>query len=130
MTREIILQELLAYIKGNTLIGIKGGASDRAFLDIWMVVVDRKIFARSWGMSSRSWFTAFCEQGVGQIKFGNQVVDVAGKTIVDSETNASISKAYKAKYTQKENEFYVDAITESKYNDYTMEFVLTGLPSS
>lgn len=127
MTKKLIPRELLDYIKENTLIGIKGGKNDRAFLDIWMVSVDQRIFARSWGMGERSWFTTFREQGIGQIKFGDQILDVAGKTVVDSETNTLINKAYKTKYTQKENEYYVEAITEPKYNDYTMEFVMGDL---
>ncbi|WP_326982605.1 DUF2255 family protein [Chryseobacterium sp. MYb264] len=130
MTEKLIPQELLDYIKENTLIGIKGGKSDRAFLDIWMVSVNQRVFARSWGMSERSWFTTFRELGVGQIKFGDQIIDVEGKIIVDSETNALINKAYKTKYTQKENEYYVEAITEPKYNDYTMEFIMRDSSNS
>ncbi|RTZ46692.1 hypothetical protein EJ377_22175 [Chryseobacterium arthrosphaerae] len=48
-----------AYIQSHNLIGIKAGAERPDFLEIWMVIVRNRIFARSWGLAERSWYTAF-----------------------------------------------------------------------
>lgn len=115
--------EILNYINSNTLIGIKGGKNRATFLEIWMVAVGQRIFARSWGMSNKSWFTEFVEQGVGQLKFGEHIIDVQGQQLRDEEMNRLIDQAYKDKYIQKENEPYVNEITELKYHNFTMEFI-------
>ena len=38
--------------------------------------------------------------------------------------NRLIDQAYQIKYTQKENELYVNEITAVKYTDFTMEFFI------
>lgn len=115
---------LIKYLNTNNLIGIKGGTSRATFLDIWMVSVGERIFARSWGMSNRSWFTEFVEQGIGQLKFGDQIIEVKGQKLMDEEMNRRIDQAYQLKYTQEENIPYVKEITESKYQHFTMEFFI------
>lgn len=114
--------ELIEYLDSHTLIEIKGGVDRETFLKIWMVSVDNRIFARSWTMSSKSWFTEFVKQEIGQLKFGENVITVSGKQLFDDELNRLVDQAYKQKYTQQENIIYVNGITESKYHNYTMEF--------
>ncbi|MNY23604.1 hypothetical protein D3C86_1572770 [compost metagenome] len=62
------------------------------------------------------------EQGVGQLKYGDYILDVRGQQVKDTEMNALISQAYRDKYVQPKNKFYVDGITELNYNNFTMEF--------
>lgn len=114
--------ELIEYLDSHTLIEIKGGVDRETFLKIWMVSVDNRIFARSWTMSSKSWFTEFVKQEIGQLKFGENVITVSGKQLFDDELNRLVDQAYKQKYTQQENIIYVNGITEPKYHNYTMEF--------
>ena len=61
------------YLRDCTLVGIKGGRDRTTFLDIWMVSVEGRVFARSWNKSEKSWFTAFRDAGEGQIRYGDTV---------------------------------------------------------
>lgn len=123
MNKHTIQQEFLNYINANTLVGIKGGTNRATFLEIWMVSVGQRIFARSWGMSNKSWFTEFVGQGAGQLKLGEHIIDVQGRQLKAEEMNRLVDQAYQEKYIQKENEPYVNEITELKYHDFTMEFI-------
>ncbi len=114
----------LDYINSHTLIEIKGGTSRETFLEIWMVSVGQRVFARSWRMSHRSWFTEFVENHVGQIKLGDDIFNVKGQQLLDPEMNRSIDQAYRTKYIQKENIPYVEEITALKYKDFTMELFI------
>lgn len=119
----MIKKELLEYLKENTLIEIKGGLERETFTKIWMVNVDNRIFARSWNKSKRSWFTEFQKRGIGQIKYGKEVLTVYGKKISKSDKiNDKINQAYLQKYTQPENVKYVNGIIQAEYSDFTMEF--------
>ncbi|WP_210489778.1 DUF2255 family protein [Rufibacter aurantiacus] len=115
-------QEFIDYLASHTLAGVKGGKDGHRFLDIWMVEVNGRVFARSWSKSNRSWFTAFKEEGIGQLKFGDKIIPVNGKPLTDSQTNSLIDQAYKEKYTQAHNLVYVNGITQPEYHEYTMEF--------
>lgn len=112
------------YLDTHTLIGIKGGTQRDTFLDIWMVRVGDRVFARSWEKSRRSWFTAFEAEGVGEIRYGEQVLSVRGYANREAAINAQIDAAYRAKYTSEQSRFYVEGITQPEYADFTMEFEL------
>ncbi|MBD1262603.1 DUF2255 family protein [Maribacter polysiphoniae] len=115
------------YLKANTLVRIKGGKSRDTFLNIWMVEVDNRIFARSWNKSHKSWFTEFLTSGCGQIKYGRNIINVKGVKLDNNDPlNTLIDKEYLNKYNQKENLKYAEGISQPEYADYTMEFLYDG----
>lgn len=115
------------YLQETTLVGIKGGSTRKSFLDIWMVAVGDRVFARSWNKSERSWFTAFRETGIGEIRYGERVLQVKG-TVLESgdDLHPLINSAYLQKYTQAKNLPYAHGITQAEYTSYTLEFLLDG----
>ncbi|MFD2517697.1 DUF2255 family protein [Salinimicrobium flavum] len=120
-------KDFYQYLKDHTLIEIKGGNTRPTFLPIWMVEVDNRIFARSWNKSERSWFTEFRNSGIGQIKYGDNILDVTARKIEeDDPVNIRISKAYLKKYDQPQNLKYSEGISQPEYFNYTMEF-FTGI---
>ena len=123
----MLKKELLEYLNENTLIEIKGGLEREKFIEIWMVNVDERIFARSWNKGKKSWFTEFQKSGVGQIKFGEKILNVFGEKIQkDDEINEKIDEAYLRKYIQPENLKYAKGIAQPEYADYTMEFKINN----
>jgi hypothetical protein len=106
-------------------VGIKGGRERDSFLNIWMVEVDQRFFARSWNKSERSWFTEFLTSGIGQLKYGEKILDVCGRQLSANDSlQEKINLAYLKRYDQQENMFYVKGITQPEYSNYTMEFFL------
>ncbi|MUP45989.1 DUF2255 family protein [Gramella sp. BOM4] len=111
------------YLDTHTLIGIKGKKTLPDFLSIWMICVNDRVFARSWKKSERSWFTAFEETGIGEIKFGDDRVKVTGKKLDPLDPiQAEISQAYLLKYDQPHNKKYAEGIAGKDYYEHTMEF--------
>lgn len=123
MNKEIAMD----YIKSNNLIGIKAGFDRPAFLDIWMVVVDERIFARSWGFAENSWYNTFLQNPYGQIKCGDSVFNIQALIPTDKEEiTEKINIAYLAKYNSGHNIEYAKGIVEGKHIDKTMEFIING----
>lgn len=117
-------EDFYSHLKNHNYTEIKGGIERNTFLEIWVVSVNNRVFARSWNKSARSWFTAFQETGVGQLKYGEKVINVRGKKLDSTEPiQKEINKAYLERYNQKENIFYSEGITQPEYLDYTMEFL-------
>jgi hypothetical protein len=96
----------------------------RPFLKIWIVEVEGRLFARSWDLSERSWFTAFLEEGVGVIKCGDEEIEVSGRKVENAPLlQEKISAAYLAKYTTEENKPYAIGISRPQHLEATMEFL-------
>ena len=115
--------ELSEYLKNNTLIGIKGGREREKFLNIWMVQVGDRFFSRSWNKSNKSWFTEFVATGLGQVKYGENVLNVKGTQLpANDPLQQQIDLAYLQKYDQPENISYSRGISQPEYHNYTMEF--------
>lgn len=118
------------YLNTHSLIGIKGGREREGFLNIWMVRVNDRCFSRSWNKSEKSWFTEFINSGIGQIKYGETIINVRGKQLPpDDPLQKDINMAYLKKYNQPENLFYSEGITQPEYSEYTMEFFIDQKPN-
>lgn len=111
------------HLRAHNYVEIKGGLDRNSFLEIWMVRVEGRIFARSWNKSKKSWFTAFRDTGLGELKYGEKLISVKGQKLrKDSVLHHGINEAYKKRYNQPENIYYSDGISQPEYADYTMEF--------
>lgn len=121
MNKELAID----FVKNNSLIGIKAGLDRPNFLDIWMVVVDERIFARSWGFAERSWYNSFLQNPNGQIKCGNKVFSIKAVIPADKETiTEKINIAYLTKYNTGESIKYAQGIVKQEHIKKTMEFIV------
>ncbi len=115
----------LNYIRTNNMVEIKAGNSDHAFLEIWMVNIDSRIFARSWNLSERSWYSTFLSEKVGELKCGNQIFKVHGIIPPDIKLlNQRINSAYLEKYDFGLNSIYAKGIVQPKHVEKTLEFII------
>ncbi|MGX5684477.1 DUF2255 family protein [Chryseobacterium cucumeris] len=115
----------LNYIRNNTIIGIKAGHQRPEFMEIWMVVVQNRIFARSWGLAERSWYNAFLKNSTGEIQCGETIYPI--KAIIPEDINKlthEINQAYLTKYNSDHNIPYSQGIIQEKHIAKTMEFII------
>ncbi|MET3535219.1 DUF2255 family protein [Chryseobacterium limigenitum] len=115
----------LDYIKTNNLIGVKAGANRSTFLEIWMIVVNDRIFARSWGLAEKSWYNSFIQDSKGQIQCGNFVFNINAIIPMDNdELTKVINNEYLTKYNSGHNIDYAKGIIQTKHVEKTMEFII------
>lgn len=92
------------------------------FLDIWMVIVDDRIFARSWGFAERSWYNTFLKVPIGEIKCGKSIFSIKASIPIDNgEMTEKINTAYLTKYS---NFKYSKGIIKKNHIEKTMEFLI------
>jgi len=48
------------------MLAIRAGTEPHRFIGIWAVVVDGRVFVRSWSLKPRSWYRTFREDPVGR----------------------------------------------------------------
>ncbi|TZF98476.1 DUF2255 family protein (plasmid) [Chryseobacterium panacisoli] len=118
-------ENALHYIKTNTIIGIKAGFQRSDFLEIWMIVVQDRIFARSWGLAEKSWYNTFLENPEGEIQCGKIIYPIKAAIPEDlNDITEEINQAYLAKYNTGHNIPYSRGIIQEKHVAKTMEFVI------
>ncbi|HEY6975736.1 MAG TPA: DUF2255 family protein [Chitinophagaceae bacterium] len=114
----------LTCIKETQITSLRAGKDREKFTGIWMVVIDDRIFGRSYYGAERSWYTAFLKNKEGDIKCGKEIIPVKGVKPADINTiTEAINKAYEKKYLIKTyNKKWVDGLCEQGRVERTMEF--------
>ena len=111
-------------IAKEKILGIRAGSGDHRFIGVWAVVVDGRVFIRSWGVKRRSWFQAFREEPIGRIQAAGRELRVRALTRTSERTKAAVDDAYAAKYTTPGAMKYVKGFARSKRRrDTTTELV-------
>ena len=104
---------------------VRVGKGREKFTGIWMVVVNDRIFGRSYYGADRSWYTALLNGDDGDIKCVKEILPVKGSRPADIKSiTKAINKAYEKKYLVKGyNSKWVDVLCEPERVARTMEFI-------
>jgi len=88
----------LAAIRKSQVIGLRAGTKPHRFIAVWAVVVEGRVFIRSWGLSPRSWYVAFLEEPRGAIQVDGREIDVRAVRTRSERLKDAVSQAYREKY--------------------------------
>ncbi|STC98105.1 Uncharacterized protein conserved in bacteria (DUF2255) [Chryseobacterium carnipullorum] len=90
-----------------------------------MVIVNDRIFARSWGLAEKSWYHTFLQDPIGQIKCGKEIFNIKAVVPDDiTDLTPEINTAYLTKYNTGSNLRYSQGIIQQKHVEKTMEFII------
>jgi hypothetical protein len=89
---------ILAAIRDGHILGIRAGTQPHRFIGIWAVVVENRVFVRSWSLKPRSWYRTFLEEPRGAIQVGEREIAVRAVRIRSERLKDAISRAYVEKY--------------------------------
>jgi hypothetical protein len=104
------------------ILGVRAGAEHR-YTGVWVVVVEGRVFARSWNDKPTGWFRAFRAQPQGSLQFAGQEVAVVGKPVRSSRLRDAVSAAYAEKYNTKASQKWVQGFAEPERTVNTLEFL-------
>jgi hypothetical protein len=115
----------LKCISETQITSVRAGKERTKFTGIWMVAFNERIFARSYNLSDRSWYTAFLNGDEGDIKCGKEIVAVKGVKPLDIDViTEAVNEAYEKKYLIKPyNQKWVDGLIQLERVERTMEFI-------
>jgi hypothetical protein len=104
------------------ILGVRAG-TDHRFTGVWVVVVDGRVFARSWNDKRTGWFRAFRKQPSGRIQAGDLEIAVRGKLVRSARIRDAVTAAFGEKYNTKGSRKWVEGFTEPERVTNTIEFV-------
>lgn len=117
--------EFIIAVNRNNLTGVSAGATREAPLQIWVVAIGNRLFARSWGLSERSWYSTFLGGAHGFLECEGLRVGVEGRVPPDLQViSPLIDSEYLRKYDRGENSKYAKGILGQAHVQRTLEFVV------
>ena len=110
-------------IDESSILKIRAGRrSDHRFIGIWAVVVDGRVYARSWMRKPDGWFSTFLKDPLGVIQVGTRRVRVRARRARGTRLWAAIERAYKEKYATPASARYVRGFRTPRRRETTIEF--------
>lgn len=104
------------------ILGVRAGTEHR-YTGVWVVVVEGRIFARSWNDKPTGWFRAFKKQPRGTIQIGDLEIPVQGRVPRSARIRDAVTEAFGEKYNTKASQKWVDGFAEPVRVATTLEFV-------
>ena len=80
------------------IIGLRAGTEPHRFIGIWVVVVEGRVFVRSWSLKSRSWYRTFLADPRGVIQFAGDEFPIRAVRTRSERLKRLVDRAYLEKY--------------------------------
>jgi len=115
---------VVAAIDASKILGVRAGArSDHRFIGIWAVVVEGRVFARSWTRKPGGWYRTLIDDPRGTIQIGEREVPIRVAPVRSERIRDAIEHAYAAKYPTPGSRKYVRGFRTQVRRDTTVEFL-------
>jgi hypothetical protein len=113
---------VVSALSSAKILGVRAGTEHR-YTGVWVVVVDGRVFVRSWNDKPTGWFRAFRKQPSGMIQAGNLEIPVRGKLVRSARIRDAVTAAFGEKYNTKGSRKWVEGFAEPERVLTTLEFV-------
>ena len=109
-------------LRDAKILGVRAGTEHR-YTGVWVVVVDDRVFVRSWNDKPTGWFRAFRKQPSGTIQVGGLEIPVRAKLTRSACIRDAVTVAFGKKYNTKASRKWVEGFAEPARALTTLEFV-------
>jgi hypothetical protein len=104
------------------ILGVRAGTEHR-YTGVWVVVVEGRVFVRSWNDKPTGWYRAFQTQPLGSIQLPGRKVAVRARQLRSERLRDAITRAYAGKYNTKGSEKWVLGFAEPSRAATTLELL-------
>jgi hypothetical protein len=116
--------DILEALRKDKILGIRAGQkSAHRVIGIWFVIVEKRVFVRSWSMKPRSWWRTFLEDPYGSMFVADREVPIRAVQTRSERLKDLVSAAYKEKYNTPGSVQYVKEMSQKESRDTTTELV-------
>ena len=114
---------IVAAIRDGKILGIRAGTKPHRIIGIWVVVVEGRVFVRSYTLKPRSWYRTFLEEPRGVIEVNGREIPVRAIFTRSERLKTAVDRAYREKYNTPGSLHFVKGFRLKKRRDTTTELV-------
>ncbi len=122
MVARRFTQRDLEELERAKILGVRSGDEHR-YTAVWVVVVEGRVFARSWSDQPTGWYQAFLDEPRGSIQLGEREIPVLGRPPKSLHLVRAVTKAFAEKYPTPGSKKWVRGFAQPKRERTTLEFV-------
>jgi hypothetical protein len=104
------------------ILGVRSGTQHR-YTGVWVVVVEDRVFVRSWNDKPTGWYRAFLQEPRGSIQVGDEEIAVRGRPARSERLRRLVTVGYAAKYPTPGSVRWVTGFAEPKREVNTLELL-------
>ena len=110
-------------IRRSMVVGIRAGGGHHRIIAVWSVVVQGRVFIRSWRVRANGWYRAFRREPFGTLTVGDRSLKVSAIFTRSESLKQKVSQALAEKYPTPGSRRYVRDFARSPSRDATVELI-------
>jgi hypothetical protein len=116
---------VLAAVRDGKYFGIRAGSEPHRFIGIWAVMVEGRVFVRSWSLKPRSWWRTFLEEPRGAFQVPGRAREMKVRAVQarGERLRDAVDRAYGEKYDTKSSLKYVRGFKSARRRATTTELL-------
>ena len=114
--------DVIESLRGAKIIGVRAGAEHR-YTGVWPVVVEGRLFVRSWNDKPTGWYSAFRKAPEGSIQAAGRELTVRAKPVRSARLRSAVTAAFAQKYNTRASQKWVEGFAEPGREMTTLELV-------
>jgi len=119
-------KDVVAAIRDGKILGIRAGTKPHRIIGIWAVVVENRVFVRSWSLKARSWYRTFLEEPRGVVVVDGREIPVRAVFTRSERLKKAVDHAYAKKYNTPGSRHFVQGFARSKKRRNTTTELVPG----
>lgn len=113
---------MLAALDRAKIIGVRAGTAHR-YTGVWVVVIEGRVFVRSWNDKPSGWYRAFRAEPAGSVQVAEAVRRMRGVVVRSQRLKDAVSVAYGTKYNTAASQKWVEGFARPERVANTLEIV-------
>lgn len=109
-------------LRNSKILGIRAGTEHR-YTGVWAVVIEGRLFVRSWNDKSTGWYRAFRKEPNGSIQVAGHEIPVRARLTRSARIRNAVTVALGQKYNTKASQKWVEGFAEPARELTTLELV-------
>jgi hypothetical protein len=123
-SRRTLPRAVVTAIDASSILGVRAGAtSTHRFVGIWPIVIDGRVYGRSWSLKPSGWYHTFKDDPLGAIQIGTRIVRVRAVPVRSEKLRDAVEAAYAEKYPTPGSRKYVKGFRTKPRREATIEFL-------
>ncbi len=115
--------DILTVVRDDKVLRIRAGSGSHRFIGIWAVVVEDRVFVRSWSLKARGWYRTFLEEPRGAVLIAGREIPVRAVRRRSERLKDAVDAAYLTKYDTRGSIKYARDLGRPKSRATTTELV-------